>query len=97
MVGAERLTSSVYKTGEDLTGFQYRFNIVCLDSSTGRVTHWLGPDDLEAMVKLTRVLAAELAEDGCLARPLRQRLRIVAAALDETIDLLSDQHTAEKH
>jgi len=91
LIGAEQLTTSVYKTGDELTGFGYRFNIVRHDNQTGRVNQWFRPDDLLAMVKLTRVLAAELSNDGCMTSELREQLVNLATALDVTlIEISSD-------
>ena len=90
LIGAEALTASVYKTGDELTGVDYRFNITRLNKRTGKVNHWFTPNDLCAMVKLTRVLAAELAVDGCMSATLRDQLIGIAAALDEAIDVLSN-------
>lgn len=87
LVGAEQLTASVYKTGDELCG--YRFNITRLDNRTGQVDQWFTPDDLIAMVKLTRVLAAELADDGCMKAELRNRLISLAQALDDAIEKIS--------
>jgi hypothetical protein len=85
LVGAEQLTAAVYKTGDELVGFDYRFNITRLNNRTGRVNQWFTPDDLFAIVKLARVLAAELAHDGCMNAELRNRLVSLAAALDDAI------------
>lgn len=85
LVGAEQLTASIYKTGDELIGFDYRFNITRLNNRSGRVNQWFMPTDLLAMVKLTRVLAAELADDGCMDAELRVRLFTLAAALDVAI------------
>ena len=85
LVGAEQLTASVFKTGDELIGFDYRFNITRLNNRTGRVNQWFAPDDLCAMVKLARVLAVELADDGCINAELRNRLISLAAALDDVI------------
>ena len=85
VVGAEQLTATVYKTGDELIGFDYRFNITRLNYRNGRVSQWFIPADLLAMVKLTRVLAAELADDGCMDLELRTRLFRLASALDEAI------------
>ena len=85
MVGAEKLTASVYKTGDELMGFDYRFNITRLNNRTGRVNQWFTPEDLCAMVKLVRVLSAELADDGCMDEALRHRLSHLAAELDDAI------------
>lgn len=89
LVGAEQLTASVYKTGDELIGFDYRFNVTKLNSRTGRVNQWFSPEDLIALVKLTRVLAAELAIDGCTSQQLRQQLIQLAANLDDVIDEVS--------
>ena len=93
LVGAEQLTASIHKTGDELIGFQYRFNIIRLVSQTGRVTHWFGPNDLEALVKLTRVLAGELAIDGCMDSSLRQRLCRLSVVLDEAIEGMEDANS----
>ncbi|PHQ37295.1 hypothetical protein CEE69_00900 [Rhodopirellula bahusiensis] len=68
-----------------MIGFRYRFNITRLNNRNGRVDQWFAPADLFAMVKLTRVLAAELADDGCMDQELRSRLVLLAATLDEAI------------
>ena len=90
LVGAEQITASVYKTGDEFIGFDYRFNIVRLNNRTGRVNQWFTPDDLCAMVKLVRVLAAELADDGCMEDALRNQLFHLAASLDDAIANTSD-------
>ena len=66
-------------------GFDYRFNITRLNNRTGRVNQWFTPDDLSAMVKLVRVLSAELADDGCMDHAVRNQLFRLAAALDDAI------------
>jgi len=95
VIGAERLTSSLYKTGDELTGFKYRFNIVRLNNHTGRVNQWFRPNDLVALMKLTQVLASELNHDGCGDAALRQQLRRIAAVLDRTLDEIASQHTSD--
>ena len=89
MVGAEQLTASVYKTGDELMGFDYRFNITRLNNRTGRVNQWLTPADLYTMVKLVRVLSAELADDGCMDATLRNQLSHLSAVLDDAIAKVS--------
>jgi hypothetical protein len=90
VIGAEQLTASVYKTGDELIGFKYRFNITRLNKRTGRVGHWLEPSDIPALIKLTRVLAAELAawEGG-----LRHQLRTIAARLDDVLHEIKPDHS----
>jgi len=89
LAGADQLTASVYKMGDELVGFDYRFNITRLNNRTGRVNQWFTPDDLCGMVKLARVLAAELADDGCTSPELRTQLFRIAAALDHAIAEIS--------
>lgn len=89
IVGSEQLTASLYKTGDELIGFNYRFNIVHLNHRTGRVGHWLRPNDIEALVKLTQVLATELAHDGCMDGVLRNRLRKLSVVLDTALDAIN--------
>ncbi len=89
LVGSDQLTASVYKTGDELTGFAYRFNVTRLNNRTGRVNQWFTPSDICGLVKLTRVLAAELAIDGCTTPELRAKLFRIASALDEAITEIS--------
>lgn len=84
-VGAESLTTNVYKTGDELVGYDYRFNISRLSRRTGRVNQWFTPHDLVALVKLTQVLASELADDGCVSQTHCSRFHTLAAALDDAI------------
>ena len=85
LIGADQLTAFVYKTGDELMGFDYRFNITRLENQIDWVNQWLTPDDLFSMVKLVRVLAAELADDGCMNVELRDQLFRLAAVLDDVI------------
>lgn len=85
LVGAEQLTASVYKTGDEFSGFDYRFNVTRLNNRTGQVNQWFTPDDLRSMVELVRVLAAELADDGCMDDALRNQLFHLAASLDDAL------------
>ncbi len=86
VLGAGKLTSSLYKTGDELIGFHYRFNIVQLNCATGRVGHWLAPDDIVSLVKLARVMAAELANDGCMDVALRRQLYTLDSLLTGILD-----------
>jgi hypothetical protein len=81
MVGAGRLISTIWKTGDEQTGWHYRFNLFRM-SSRGRVGQRFSPADVVSLVKLARVLAAELAADGCLAPAQRTELGGLAAMLD---------------
>ncbi|MEO9595888.1 MULTISPECIES: hypothetical protein [Rhodopirellula] len=92
VIGSESLTSSLYKSGDELVGFQYRFNITRLNARTGRVSQWFAPADVIALVKLTQVIASELQHDGCMNTCLRDELRGVAVLLDEALDKLKTEY-----
>ena len=91
LIGAGQLTGSVYKTGDVLTGFDYRFKIVRRDDQTGCASEWFRPDDIVALLNLARLLAAELTNDGCLEPELSRRLVKLAAALDHTLNEISSE------
>src|SRR5262245_3057947 len=81
MLGAGKLASSLWKRGSAASGWQYRFNIFRL-SPTGRVQQQFRSSDVSSLVKLAKVLATELVNDGCLDADSRRRLMTLAAALD---------------
>ncbi|QDT13485.1 hypothetical protein [Stieleria marina] len=90
VAGAESLSASLFKTEDEVNGFEYRFNITRLDSQSASISHWLRPDDIVALLKLTRLLAAELDFDGCIDFKLRLTLRGVADLIDQMlVDLAS--------
>jgi hypothetical protein len=84
MIGAGKLVASLWKLGDERAGWQYRFNIF-KQSKSGRVGQRFCPGDVRSLVKLARVLAAELATDGCLAAARRDDLAQLAAELDQII------------
>ncbi len=86
LLGSGRLTSSLWKTINGDGDGQYRFNLFRIDRETGSVDQWLTPEDIESLVKIARVLAFELAEDGCMDRTLRARLYRLAERLDDLIE-----------
>ena len=92
VVGSESLTSSLYKSGDELVGFQYRFNITRLNASSGCVSHWIEPTDVIALLKLVQVLSSELHIDGCMEAGLRNELRLVAKHLDKILNKLKAEH-----
>lgn len=98
MVGAGTLASAIWKTGDEASGWRYRFNVFRQLPGNGRVSQLFQPADLRDWVKLTQVLAAVLADDGCLSRKDRRLLRRLAVELDEVnqcmgpSDALSDSH-----
>ncbi len=82
MMGAGRLSSALYKVGDETTVWRYRFNIYCTDFNSGRLSHWLQPDDLVDMLKLIQVIASELAFDGCLDKAQLDQMNWVAKCLE---------------
>ena len=100
MVGAGTLASAIWKTGDEASGWRYRFNVFRQLPGNGRVSQLFQPADLRDWVKLTQVLAAVLADDGCLSRKDRRLMRRLAVELDEVnqclgpSDALSDSHTS---
>ena len=88
-VGAGRLTSFVWKSGDDNSGWRYQFNLFRLAANGGRVSQLFAPADLIHFVKLTQVLAAVIADDGCLSPIDRGVLKRLAADLDQMLS-----HTA---
>lgn len=82
MVGAGRLVSTLWKTGDQQAGWRYHFNLFRI-TRRGQVGQLFSPDDVIDVIKLARVLAATLAEDGCLPTVQRKQLSRLAAMLDD--------------
>lgn len=86
LLGAGRLVSSLWKHGDPHGGWAYRFNIFRMSTAGGRVSQLLRPRDVHDLVKLCRVLAAELAADGCLPHAQRRALANLAETLHDFTD-----------
>jgi hypothetical protein len=82
MVGAGSLVSAVWKHGDLQSGWAYRFNIFRMRVGSGRVSQLLRPSDIHDLVKLCRVLATVLADDGCIPQTQRRALADLADELD---------------
>lgn len=82
MLGAGPLVSGIWKSGDEQSGWAYRFNVYRTNPRTGHVSQLLRPADVPDLVKLCQVLAATLADDGCIAAPLRRALARLADELD---------------
>jgi hypothetical protein len=80
-VGAGPLTATIWKSGDECSGWRYAFNVFRQSRRTGRVTQLYQPDDVVDFVKLCQVLATVLADDGCLDTRLRHDLAQLAATL----------------
>lgn len=74
MAGAGPLVSSIWKSGDSDSGWTYRFNIYRMLPRSGHVAQLFKPEDVLHLAKLCRVLAAILADDGCLPSALRSEL-----------------------
>jgi len=85
MLGAGQLCAAVSKVGDEQAGWQYRFNVFRMDASSGSVEQRFAPGDITDLVKLARVLAYAIADDGCLSRDLKDDLRRLSACLDEVL------------
>jgi hypothetical protein len=83
MVGAGRLTSMIWKHGNQQSGWRYRFNLFRTATGGGRVSQLFRPADVIHFVKLAQVLASVIADDGCLSQVERGVLKRLAADLDE--------------
>jgi hypothetical protein len=82
MLGAGQLVSSIWKSGGDRAGWTYRFNIYRMSSRSGQVSQFFQPADVRDLIKLCQVLAATLADDGCIADDLRTELANLFTRLD---------------
>ena len=83
LVGAGALVSSIWKLGGVESGWRYRFNVIRQSSDHGHFTDLFHPGDLIHFIKLIQVLAAVIADDGCLSQSERIMLRRLAVSLDE--------------
>jgi hypothetical protein len=86
MVGAGDLTASIWKECAVGASWKYGFNIFRLDRRNDRVTQRLLPGDIGDLIKLARVLAQVIADDGCLSSQIRQELLSLAASIDCLLD-----------
>ena len=83
IVGAGPLISTIWKLGDEHTGWRYRFNLTRQTSSKSVFTDLFQPLDLVNFIKLIQVLAAVIADDECLTQAERTTLRNLAAQLDD--------------
>ena len=95
LVGAGQLTSAIWKLGNEESGWRYRFNMVRQSVPSGCVTDLFQPMDLICFIKLIQLLAAEIANDGCLTHNERLMLRNLAQRLDEFVGGAADAPDAE--
>jgi hypothetical protein len=82
MLGAGQLVSSLWKSGDNQGGWTYRFNVYRMSGRNGHVSQLFRPADVQDLVKLCQVLAATLADDGCIPAEQRHDLADLSAKLD---------------
>ena len=82
VVGSGRLNSFIYKIGGHGNGWSYHFNVFRCCPETGQVDQRFKPEDLLHMTTLVRLLAREIAKDGCVEAGLRDDLGCLATFLD---------------
>jgi hypothetical protein len=82
MLGAGKLTSAIWKSGDERGGWTYRFNVYRMSNRNGQVSQLFRPTDVGDLVKLCQVLAAVLADDGCISCDQRRALAKLADDLD---------------
>jgi hypothetical protein len=92
-VGAGPLTSFVWKSGDGSARWRYQFNLFRLADDGGRVSQLFAPADLIHFVKLTHVLAAVIADDGCLSTVDRGVLKRLATELDQMLSRAAKRPT----
>ncbi len=83
VVGAGQLASMIWKDGDQFAGWRYRFNLFRMDRRGKRISQLFRPSDVIHLVKLAQVLAAVLADDGCLTAVERGSLKRLADDLDQ--------------
>ena len=97
IVGAGPLLSTIWKLGDEHTGWRYRFNLTRQTSDSGVFTDLFEPLDLVHFIKLIQVLAAVIGDDGCLNQAERTTLKNLAAQLDDLLTgatVETDEHAA---
>ena len=97
IVGAGPLLSTIWKLGDEHSGWRYRFNLTRQTSDRRVFTDLFRPLDLVNFIKLIQVLAAVIADDGCLTQADRTTLKNLATQLDDLLNgatVETDEHAA---
>ena len=85
MLGAGNLAASLSRSGDEQSGWRYRFNIFRMSKTNGRVSHRLLPRDVPDLARLTQLLAFTLSQEEGLSQELRDDLGCLFACLDEVL------------
>ena len=91
VLGAGELVSHLHKIIDGELTAEYRFNVFRITSSD-EVSHSLRTCDLLDLLKLCRVLAFAIADDGWITRSQRLALQRLSNQLDKVIEQGDDQH-----
>lgn len=83
MVGSGPLTALIWKSGHHDSGWRYQFSLF-RQLKAGKVSQLFRPFDLMYFIKLLQVLAAVIADDGCLS-PIETG---VLRRIEQDLDLL---------
>ena len=90
MVGSGPLTALIWKSGHQDSGWQYQFSLF-RQLRAGKVSQLFRPLDLIYFIKLLQVLAAVIADDGCLSPVETGVLRRVEQDLDRLLQRASQR------
>lgn len=85
IVGAGPLLSTIWKLGDERSGWRYRFNLTRQTTDRSVFTDLFQPGDLIHFIKLIQVLAAVIADNGCLNQADRTTLKNLATQLDDLL------------
>lgn len=83
VIGAGVLSATLWKTEHQDTSFV--FNLVRTNNATGEVTQRFQSHDLRDLIRLTQLLAAEIAHDQTFDPRQRDDLACLADALEEVV------------
>ena len=90
MVGSGPLTALIWKSGHQDSGWRYQFSLF-RQLRAGKVSQLFRPLDLIYFIKLLQVLAAVIADDGCLSPVETGVLRRVEQDLDRLLQRASQR------
>lgn len=93
MVGAGPLTALIWKSGHQDSGWRYQFSLF-RQLRAGKVSQLFRPLDLMYFIKLLQVIAAVIADDGCLSPIETGVLRRVEQDLDQLLQRASQQRSS---
>ena len=93
MVGSGPLTALIWKSGHQDSGWRYQFSLF-RQLKAGKVSQLFRPLDLMYFIKLLQVLAAVIADDGCLSPVETGVLRRIEQDLDQLLQRASHRRSS---